>query len=289
VTELGPILDGLARTVDRGGAYGFRIRGVEVPPSHLVKAPAHWPSIELRVRTSVTAAPTAEYLDGDTANLNVRSGGSVFIDRIGQRATFTLSARPPAAALLHPHLAAVAAVNSFWCGRDSFHAGAFVADGGVWGLLGEKGFGKSSTLGALAGLGVSIVCDDVLVLDAGTAFAGPRSIDLRADAAERLGTGQRLGMIGERERWRMELGMIEPELPFRGWVALRWSGELSVRELRGSDRLRQLLRHRALRVPPPDRSALIDYAARPFLEFSRPHGWSSMESGLERLLAAVSC
>ena len=271
----------------QGGAYGFRICGVDSARSELVEAPAHWPSLELRVQVSAGLPAGAESLDGETATLS-QSGGCVVIDRARRRATFTLSARPTAAALVHPHLATVAAVSSFWRGRESFHAGAFVVEQGVWGLLGEKGFGKSSTLAALAWRGVPIVCDDVLVLDAGTAFAGPRSIDLRADAARQLGTGTPLGVIGERERWRMALGTIEPELPFRGWVSLRWSDEPSVRELAGAERLRALLAHRALRVPPPDHAALIDYAGCPFFELSRPRGWGSMQDGLERLLTAVS-
>ena len=123
---------------------------------------------------------------------------------------------------MHPHLAGAAAVLSHWCGRDSFHAGAFVVDGGVWGLLGDKGAGNSSTLVSLARAGVPIVSDDVLVLDKATAYAGPRSIDLRTDAAQTLRTGQPLGMIGDRARWRVPLGPVEPELPFRGWVTLRW-------------------------------------------------------------------
>ena len=197
-------------------------------------------------------------------------------------------ARPTASALLHPHLAAVAAVSAHWCGRDSFHAGAFVAGGGVWGLLGEKGSGKSSTLAELARSGVPIMCDDVLVLDRGTAFAGPRSIDLRTDAARQLGTGDPLGVIGDRERWRVALGPIEPELPFRGWVTLRWAEEATVRPVRGAERLRELLGHRALLVAPPDPAAMIDYAAFPLLELSRPRRWSSMEDSLARLLDAVA-
>lgn len=270
-----------------GGAYGFRILGVETPPSELIKAPPHWPSIELRVCVSAEPPEGAEYLDSDSANLRVRSGGSVVIERAAERATFRLAAAPTASALLHPHLAAVAAVGSYWMRRDSFHAGAFVAGGAVWGLLGEKGFGKSSTLAGLAGHGIPIVCDDVLVLEGDTAFAGPRSIDLRADAAAKLGAGEALGVIGERERWRVGLDTIEPELPFRGWVALRWSEEVQVREVRGSERLRELFGSRALQVPPPDPAALIDYAGRPFLELSRPRAWSSMQDVLECLLRAV--
>lgn len=229
-----------------------------------------------------------EHLDDETAKLEVRSGGSVIIERAAQQATFFLSRRPTPSALLHPHLAQVAAVASHWRGRIAFHAGAFAAGGGVWGLLGEKGSGKSSALAVLAARGIPIVCDDVLVLAGGTAFAGPRSIDLRTDAAHVLGKGEPLGVIGDRERWRMALGEIEPELPFRGWVTLRWADAVTVRPLQGSRRLRELLGHLALRVPPVTPTDLIEYAAHPFLELSRPRDWSSIEDALERLLAAVS-
>ncbi len=275
------------RCISAGGAYGFRVHGVDAPPSHLVPAPAHWPPVELRVRVA-PSPPLTEYVDPDSARLQVRSGGSVVMDRAGGHATFLLDSQPTASALLHPHLAGVAAVWSYWRGQEGFHAGGFVADGGVWGVLGEKGSGKSSTLAALARDGTPIVCDDVLVLDGGTAFAGPRSIDLRADGARALGAGQPLGVIGERERWRVPLESIDPELPFRGWVALSWGPTAAVRAVRGSERLRRLIENRALLVPPRTPSTLIDLAERPFLEFSRPRGWDSLQDALALLLDAVA-
>jgi hypothetical protein len=232
-------------------------------------------------------SPPVEFVDAGSASLQVRAGGSVVMDRAAGRATFMLESQPSVSALLHPHLAGVAAVWSHWLGYDGFHAGGFVAGDGVWGILGEKGSGKSSTLAALARMGIPIVCDDMLVLDGGTAFAGPRSIDLRSDAARELRAGQPLGVIGERERWRVALGSIEPELPFRGWVTLRWASETAVRPLRGSERLRQLVEHRALLVPPRAPSAVVDLAQRPFLEFTRPRRWGSVQDALRVLLDAV--
>jgi hypothetical protein len=272
----------------RLGAYGLRIRGVEVSAAELVQAPAHWPTLEVRVRVASNPPEQTEHINGRSANLVLRSGGSVVIDRAADRATFTLSAPPSPSALVHPHLAAVAAVRAHWSGRDSFHAGAFVIGGGVWGLLGDKGAGKSSMLAAMAAVGVPVVCDDVLVLDGTLALAGPRSIDLRGDAARQLGIGHPLGVIGRRERWRVPLAPIEPELPFRGWVTLRWGQELGVDAVRGSNRLRELLHHRALRVPPPAPTALVELARRPLLELTRTRDWSSTDSALERLFDAAS-
>jgi hypothetical protein len=271
-----------------GGAYGLRVGGVDVPPGQLVDAPADWPSVELRVRVTAATTPAFEYVNERAARLNVRSGGAVLMDRAAATATFTLPAAPSGSALLHPHLAAVGAVWAHWLGREAFHSGAFVAGGGVWGLLGEKGDGKSSTLAALARAEVPIVCDDVLVLDDGHALAGPRSIDLRADASRRLGIGERLGIVGDRERWRVPLEPIEPALPFRGWVALRWSEQPSVKSLEGAERLRALLQHRALRVPPSAPTTLLNLAGLPFLELSRPRRWTEIEGAVELLLDALS-
>lgn len=210
------------------------------------------------------------------------------MDRIRQRATFTLPASPTPSSLVHPHLAVVGAVCAHWSTREAFHAGAFVTDGGVWGVLGEKGAGKSSMLAALSRAGIAILADDLLVLDGQRAFAGPRSIDLRRDAASSLALGYPLGVVGDRERWRVALEPIRPELAFHGWVALRWSEEPAIRPLRGADRLRELLVHRALRIPPRTPAALIELASLPFVELSRPRRWSSIQQAADRLLDKVS-
>jgi hypothetical protein len=155
-------------------------------------------------------------------------------------------------------------------------------------VLGDKGSGKSSTLASLARLGIPIMADDVLVLDRADALAGPRSIDLRTDAARQLGAGEPLGVIGTRERWRLGLDPVEPELPFKGWVRLRWSPETTVEPVRGAERLRELFRHRGMQAPFQGSERLIELSSLPFLELSRPNGWGSIDGSLERLLAAVA-
>lgn len=271
-----------------GGAYGLRVDGVEVPRDQLVDAPSNWPSVELRVRVLPASPPAFEYVTARTARLNVRTGGAVLMDRDAARAVFTLPEAPSPSALVHPHLSVVAAVWAHWRDREAFHAGAFVVAGGVWGLLGDKEAGKSSMLAALSRAGVPIVCDDVLVIDGRRALAGPRSIDLRADASRSLGIGEPLGVVGDRERWRVPLQPIEPALPFRGWVALRWSEQPAVKPLQGGERLRALLQHRALRVPPLAPTALLNLAGLPFLELSRPRRWGEAERARELLLDALS-
>jgi hypothetical protein len=270
-----------------GGAYGFTVAGLPDARELLVDPPAHWPQVELAVKRQSEPAAPAERVDVATAVVRLSSGGWVTIDRRGRRAVFSMPLVPSPAALVHPHLAAVAVVEAHWQERESFHAGAFVVDGGVWGLLGEKGAGKSSMLASLAASGVPVLCDDLLVLSGLTALAGPRSIDLRAPAARRLGVGVELGRIGERERWRMTLEPVPPELPFRGWVELRWGSRVCIRAKHGSERLRALLPHRGLRATPARPEQLIQLAAMPVLELNRPPDWDSHERALDMLLHSV--
>lgn len=272
----------------RRGAYGFTVGGIPDAGELLVEAPPSWRQLDISVTALAASAFGTESVDDSHAVVRLRSGGWVTIDRAARKAVFAMNRPPSPAALVHPHLAAVAVVQAHWDERDSFHAGAFVADGGVWGVLGEKGAGKSSILAGLAERGVPVMADDVLVLSEAMALAGPRSIDLRTAAARELSRGQPLGMIGGRERWRVSLDPVPAELPFRGWVELRWGTEVRLRTKHGSERLRTLLPHRGLRVPPPHPERMLQLAGLPVLELHRPPEWSSHQSSIEALLESIS-
>jgi hypothetical protein len=269
------------------GAYGFRLAGVPGAQPLLVDAPPHWPHLKLEVRVTSSEVPAGEYVNEASAILRPRSGGWIKIDRPAGRATFSLPKRPNDGALVHPHLASVAVVFAHWLGRESFHAGGFVVRGRVWGVLGDRKAGKSSFLASLALAGIPVLSDDVLVLDEATAFAGPRSIDLRTDAARHLGVGEPLGMMGTRERWRLGLASVDPELPFGGWVSLCWADRAEVCRLRGADRLRVLGAHRASSLYPSSPAGLIDLSSLPFLQLCRPRCWQLVEETVHRLLDAL--
>jgi hypothetical protein len=270
------------------GAYGLRISGSDARTEQLLDVPADWPAIELSVELTPEPDRGGEYVDDVGARLSLSAGGVADLDRHSGRTVFRVKDRPPAAAILHPMLAGVASVWARWHRRDSFHAGGFVAAGGVWALLGDKGAGKSSMLAALHCAGVPIVCDDVLIIDGDVAFAGPRSIDLRADSAERLRLGEPLGVLGDRERWRVDLRAVAPALPFRGWIRLAWGETVNIHRVPGGAVLIELLRHRALNLPPPVPAGLLDLAGRPLLEFTRPRAWGSTEDAVRELLAGVA-
>ncbi|MGH3004321.1 MAG: hypothetical protein ACRDOS_00140 [Gaiellaceae bacterium] len=279
---------GRGRTEEDGprGAYGFALRGVEGAEELLVDAPASWPLLEV-VRTTGSEAPPLDRLGDDRAELRLHGGGCIRIARSPLRATFATPSPLADAELVHPLLGAAAAVAAHWLGREAFHAGAVLLDRGAWGLVGERGTGKSSTLAWLGLHGADVLSDDLLVLEATTVFAGPRSVDLRAEPAAQLGAGEHLGRLGSRERWRVRLSAVPPELPLRGWVLLGWGDRLDMRRLPGGVRLTELARQRAVKVPPLHPQSLLELAALPAWELRRPRRWSSLEEAAGLLLGTV--
>jgi hypothetical protein len=267
----------------RSGAYGVALAGVEPAADLLVPVPADAP--RYTISTELGHAPTPEeFVTADRAQLRLRSGGQIVVDREAGQVCFRVPHEVRADELVHPYLAPAAAVIGRWRDQESVHAGAFAAGGRVWALVGERESGKSSTLGWLAQSGVEILCDDMVVLDGDVPHAGPRTIDLRADAAERLGVGQAIGITGARERWRVQLGPVVAGRPLAGWIFLAWGERLDVRRLGGAERLARIAGQRGLRLPPARRDGLLDLATLPAFELSRPRGWDSLPAGVERLL-----
>jgi hypothetical protein len=278
----------------RSGAYGFRLHGLEVPGDLLVPAPQSWPALRLAVVIGPDGRRARDRFGADRAELALpTAGGSVALDRAASSVVFTVPAAIDAAAIVHPFLAAPALIAAHWLGRETFHAGAFVLDGRAWGVVGAKGDGKSSLLAWLARRGVPVLADDVVVLDDdGRALAGPRSIDLREEAAARLGVGEPLGVVGARARWRVALGPVAAEVPLAGWVAPAWAPDgapPAARELRGAARLAALAPHRGVRLPPvADGATLLELTGLPVVELRRPRDWASADAAGEQLLAALS-
>ena len=256
------------------GAYGLRLDGVDAAAPLLVEADASWPLVAIRVEVGV-GERGAEFVAEDEAEVHLRDGGAIWLDRRAGRADFTVPRPLTAHELVHPYLAPVAAVMAHWLGRESFHAGAVALHGDVWGIVGDRFSGKSSTLAWLAASGHDVVCDDMLVLDASTAsaYAGPRSIDLRREAAERLEAGEALGVVGARERWRLVLPPLDRSLVLRGWVFLAWGDRTEARQLSGPERLALLASQRGLRVAARDPAALVDLISLPCWELRRPRDW----------------
>jgi hypothetical protein len=267
----------------RRGAYGLELQGVEGAAHLLVPCPAHWTSIRLSRRAG-RSATEAESIDDALAILPLRSGGSLVVDRTKGIASFTTPEALSDTALVHPFLAPVVAVMSRWLGRHAFHAGAFAHEGRVWIVFGDQGDGKSSLLAALALGGYAVVSDDVVVVIGEKVCAGPRTVDLREDAAQALQAGDPIGHLGFRERWRVPLGPIAPELPLGGWVGLEWGEKIEVARMPGPVLLQYLLGFHMLDLDPVGRAHLVDLLGFPGLVLRRPRELSAIGATVERLV-----
>ena len=271
----------------RRGAYGICLRGLEGAAELLVEVPQDAP--EYRVEAEIGEAPTPdERVDDGHAELRLRSGGQIVVDRAAGTILYRVPHPVREDELVHPYLAPAAAVIGRWHGHESVHAGAFAVGGQALGVVGTRESGKSSTLAWLARAGVDVLCDDMLIVDGETPLAGPRSIDLREDAARRFDAGEPIGMTGARERWRLQLGATTNNATLRGWVVLAWGDEVAARPLKASERIPRIASERGLRLPPVREDALLELATLPAWELSRPRDWASLPQAADLLLELAS-
>jgi len=250
-------------------------------------SPVEWPEVEVTVRVEADPEPAVEW-GPDRARHPLRGGHQIEVRREPLAVDLVLARPTVAECVVAPHLTSAASTVAVWTHRAAIHAGAFLqADGGAWALLGDKGHGKSSTLGWLATSGVSVITDDLVVCDDDHVLAGPRCVDLRADPARHLGVGRDLGVVGTRERWRIDLPPCPVRSPLRGWIFLEWGAEIAVEKLSPVERMSRLASHRAIAVPWEDPVALLDLAARPGFVWRRPKEWQTVEGSIARLLAEI--
>jgi hypothetical protein len=270
------------------GAYGLRL-GPPLEDSYLIDVPESWPDWELGWRRDPLHERQPERIGPDNAVLNMRPRGQILIDRLTRTSTFLLPTAPRPVAWPHPHLASTAVLAAWWTGCRAFHAGAFVADGGAWGILGGRGDGKSTMLAWLAAHGHEIVCDDVLIVNDDDALAGPRCIDLRQSASTHFEMGTYIGQVGTRRRWRAPLAPIAATVPFRGWVLPWWGAKTAVMRMSARERLPVLLAGQSLIAPETgDGKDWLYLLARPMLGFTRPRAWSAIDSAMGRLLEELA-
>ena len=268
----------------RFGAYGLCVKGIG--PELLVPAEHDWPELELVRRIGRPEYPI-DRISETRAEVGLEAGGGILVERRPSRATFTTPSPLTDVGLIHPYLGTASAVVAYWCGREAFHAGGFIAGGGAWAVLGEREAGKSSLLASLALAGHAIVSDDVVVVEERNVFAGPRSLDLREAAATALRAGTRIGVVGARERWRLQLATVDSVAPLQGWIFLAWGDDITAHRVRAADVLTRLAAQRVMRIPPREAASLLRLAGLPAWELRRPRDWGQLQLVAECLLARV--
>jgi len=265
------------------GCYGFRLEGIDAA-SLLVAAPAEWPAMHVGQALGAGSPPELDFVGPRHGGIVLQTGGWIELQREPARMTFHLPGRRPDGEIVHPYLAPGMSVAARWAGRETFHASAVVIAGSAWLLVGDKGDGKSSTVAWLATRGHPVLTDDLVVVDGAEAFAGPRCLDLRPDAAEQLGAGEPLGLIGGRERWRLALDPVPPRVPLGGWFRLGWGDAVEATPIPAAQRLLALAGARSLRVPPERPEALVGLSALPGWGLRRPREWRSIPEVAARML-----
>jgi len=277
-----------ATTASPRGAYGLALRGVDSRASWLSAITPPVEEVELRLVRGAPQ-PTEFEIAHATARWPLPDGARAELDRLAGTATITSPAEPEIDRLIHPQLGMLAAVWSRWLGRPAFHAAGFVHAGGAWAVVGDNQDGKSTLIAALAARGVAVVADDTLVIADGHSLSGPRCIDLRREAAARLGlAGATITVVRGGTRQRLLLPAPGPPVPLRGWIYLRWADDVALRLISPRDRVaRVAAQRRGHRGGARDSGSLLELGTLPAWELCRPRDWGRIDETLDTVLRTL--
>jgi hypothetical protein len=269
------------------GAYGLQVTGIDGCGPLLGEVPAGFPRLHVTHRARPRDFQTTT-IDDERATLVLDGGNGLLVDRATACATYLGQTMPPTADVVHPLLTAAAAAIGLWSGYELLHAAAFVAGDRVWAVLGDRLSGKSTFVARLAQLGYPIVCDDMLAFRGRTAFPGPRCLDLRADAAQRLSAGELVTGSGGRSRWRMTLAPVDAELTLGGLLFLAWGDVVEAVPIRPRELIGRVAACRTWRSRPADPVGLLELAVLPAWDLRRPRGWAASDEAATVALATVT-
>jgi hypothetical protein len=263
-------------------AYGLRVGGLAAGPFLSLRNAGAWPEVRIERAELAGTAVGESVLGPESASITTPAGVLEV-----QRATRSIVVRSPQALpdtdIVHPGLWPAAAVFARWDGLETLHAGAFVLPGqpGAWVLMADSGGGKSTFLAALALAGFEVLVDDLVVIDDGDCLAGPRCIDLRPEAAQRLPLdGSQTTTVRSTSRRRLALDPCDGRWPILGFVELVW-GPAGVQVLGPIDALGVLGRHRRVIGLGAAHGALLELAGRHVLRWSRPAAFARLDGDLE--------
>lgn len=223
-------------------------------------------------------------VDADTAWVQV-AGTKLEIDRASRSAR--LLARPDVSPerFVHPCLAPLAIAAAHWQKRVPLHASAVIVDGQAWGILAERGDGKTTTVAALDQAGHGVITDDLLVVDADLqAHAGPRCVDLRASSTELFPGAVRVDDYPSRERYRLTPGPVPATVPLAGFIRLLWSEHrLGLTPISPGDRIPLIGSAISMGGPLANPGLVLDLAALPCFALERPRGLDSLQASVEAI------
>lgn len=263
-------------------AYGLEFAGLpRVEELELVPEPT---SGGVHVRTDQSSAvPEERAVDAEGGVRRLADGRLLSLDRRRSCAVFH---GPPLSPdlLAHPYLGAVATVFSRWAGRESFHAGAFVAGGRAWAVTGPRTAGKSTLLAAMAARGTPVQSDDVLITDGDLVHPGPRCLDLR-EAPPFPGLAVRPARRGD--RLRVDLPPAAA-VPLGGWFFLAWGPGTGVERVAPATAVRALSSRRAAQQLSSDPAVVLSLSTLPVWRLTRPRRFDAVGATLALLDETVA-
>jgi len=264
------------------GCYGLHVTGLEGAEHLLNPVPRDAPLLALEQHE----APQRERRFPEERLFPLLGGGSLAVEHGGPGVAFYLPARLKATELVHPWLAAAAVPRNLGLGRLVLHGGLMgVGDSGI-AVVGEREAGKSTLMAAAAISGISVYADDVVVVDAGRAYCGPRNIDLRQGTSEHL---EGLGVEPAREgtRDRALLHPVPWSVGLRAIVVLKWGDTLSIESVSAGRRLFELQGHLACDPAPISRQRVLALAAMPTFILRRPKEFAQLTRTVTSLMNLI--
>ena len=262
--------------IDALGAYGLRVDNLPGARQWMQCVPRDAPGVELCVEVGMASRLPSTY-DSEAADLRLTTGGRLIARRGTTQVRLVLPSVPPDHDLLHPYLAPAAALMWRWRGHEACHAGVFEGRGGAVLVLGGKQAGKSTTLGWLSREGVTVLADDLAVIDGNRVLAGPRSIDLREPG----------GTVAVRsgERRRLTLPPAPASLRLAGIAVLEWGDEVEVASITPTQAWKVLATQRSFPALGADPVSVLDLVSVPAVRVVRPQATASVVEAGRRLMA----
>ena len=278
----------------RWGAYGFAIEGFREPEHFLGAVEGSWPALSC-LRTQATEAPgrpagraVGDFVFGvDRAEIWMSDTDRISVDRSTLEIRYETKNPLSDDLLAHPYLGLPAGAAARWLGRQVLHGGAFVHGGHAWGVLGTKEAGKSSTMAWLDGRDVAVLTDDLLIIEGQTVFAGPRTIDLRSEAAAAIG-GEHVLIQGVRDRWRIRPGPGLSSASLGGFVILEWGASVHLEPVPASRRMAVFIENALFAPDMSDATAYLDLSSLPMWRFERPRDLDMLDHTMRQLLDALA-
>ena len=160
-----------------------------------------------------------------------------------------------------------------------------VGDSGI-AVVGEREAGKSTLMAAAAISGLSVYADDVVVVDAGRAYCGPRSLDLRRGTTDHL-EGLSVEPAREGTRDRALLRPVPWSVGLKAIVVLKWGESLTIEAIPASRRLFELQGHLACDPAPNSRQRILALAAIPAFVLRRQKEFAHLPLTVTALLSLI--